>query len=96
MELPYNGEDNGLIRHVMLPSKTSGARNGLHLVESWNKGSHRKPPPKQHSLFPRLLVTLHNLIVRPNCCKHNLFMSLKVEKSSWYLTRNFIPTDWCT
>ena len=93
MELPYNGEDNGLIRHGMLPSKTSSARNGLHLVESWNKGSHRQPPPKQHRLFPRLPVTLHNLIVRPYCYKHNLFMFLKVVKSSWCLTRNFISTD---
>lgn len=37
MELLYNGEDNGLTRHLTLPSKTSSARDGLHLVESWNK-----------------------------------------------------------
>lgn len=50
--------------HLMQPSKTSSASNGLNLVESLAKrgviDTH-----KHHRLFPRLLTVIHKLMVRP-------------------------------
>lgn len=37
MESPNDRGDNVLTTHLILPSKTSRARNGLHLVDSLGK-----------------------------------------------------------
>lgn len=34
IETTYNGGDNAPVRYLMLSSKTSSAKNGLHLIES--------------------------------------------------------------
>lgn len=33
MKMPYNGRDDGPIRHHILPSKTPSVKYGLYLVE---------------------------------------------------------------
>lgn len=33
----------------------------------WLMWSHRSPPKNHYQLLPRLLVTLHNLTLRPYC-----------------------------
>ena len=38
MESPYNGRDNAQTKHLITPSKTSSAKNGLQHVESLDKG----------------------------------------------------------
>lgn len=65
-------EENALTRYLMPPNKTSNARNGLYLVESLSKGCSMDPLPKHHRLLSRLWATIHNLMVRLYCWRHNL------------------------
>ena len=63
MEL-YDRRDNDLTIHLLPPSKTSNARNGLHLVESLAKDIPWNYLHQHHRLLPRLLVILLTLMVR--------------------------------
>lgn len=75
--LSYNGGDNAPTRHHVLSNKNPRIKNELHLFEALAK----RGPLQHHShtLQPMLLVTLHNLTVRPHCWKH-IPMSSNIEK----------------
>lgn len=49
--------------------------------------------PKHHRSLPTLLVTLHNLRVKPHGWRQPLHTSSNTEQSSWCLTRSFTSTD---
>ena len=78
----------------MLPSKTSGAMNGLHLVQSLAK---RVPYIllKHHILLSSLLITLPNFIVRSYCWKQYLLKLSYMKKSVLWPTRRFNSIDKC-
>lgn len=79
---------NAQTKHIMPSNKASSVRNVLHLVESlakmvlWNSQNFTG-----YWSFPTDSKTL--------LLKKTLFMFLKMQKTSWCLTRNYIPTDWC-
>lgn len=91
MEWPYGEGDSAPTRYLMLPNKT---KEWLHLVESLIKGDPINST-KHHRLLSWLLITLHNLTLRLYFLRHALFMSSKVEKLSWCLTRSLNLTDKC-
>ena len=67
MESPNNRVANDPTKHLLTPTQASSARNDLHLFIS------QKCPmetPKHLRLLSRLLVALHNLIVRPSLTEH--------------------------
>lgn len=63
MESSNNSEDKAPIRPLLLSSKTSSAKNGLHLIELLAKKKTMETP-KQLRLWPSILVALPKLMVR--------------------------------
>lgn len=62
----YAGGYNVPHRQLML-SKTSCGRKTVLSVESLAKQIPRQAPVKHHRLLPRLLISLHNLAIKPHC-----------------------------
>lgn len=90
---PSNRHEKASTGHLMSPFKTTSSRNRLRLI--WSKQPHGTF--KHHRLLSRLLIALKH-IARSYCSRQYLLMASTIEKLSWYLTRNFIPTDlfsWC-
>lgn len=66
-------EENISARHHMLPSKATVPGMGYIFLNHWSK---------HYELLPMLLVTLHNLTIRPDCQRHHILISSKLEKLS--------------
>ena len=77
--------------HVIPSGKHSVPGMGSILLNPWSKGSCGHSHPKYHRLLPKLLATLHTLMVL--LLKDNLLMSSNVEKSSRFLSKSFTPMD---
>lgn len=71
----------------MLPSKTSTSKNGLHFVEVIGQRGPMETT-KHHRLLAMLLVTLNNLVVRPECLQR--VVSAMQLPHSFYFFYSFV------
>lgn len=63
----YWGKLRGPTGHPFLSNKNSSSGIGLYLIKFWAKDALWEPPPPKLRLLPRLLNTLHKLMLRLYC-----------------------------
>lgn len=79
MKSLYNGGENAPTRHLVPPTKTSDAMD--YILLSHCPRMFCEPLSKHHRLSSRLWATIHHLMVRLYCWRHNL--NILSSELSW-------------